>query len=271
MKEINTNNGFIEGIGFQVFASASILTQATYVDANTPVVRQFKEGKSRLLQVFQNSDFISNHGITLISAQFHDAIGGINTVSSSTTQDNLLPFDFHEKLYSLQDITPFIINDNVGATDGGALIIQYDNLPGLKSNLITYEECQRRFSHHFDQVFDYATSATQLGWTNQISLGSIFPIPRIKRDKWYAVAGFSSNISDPQLFRLRGAQFQLPMIFKSTDEYPENYFYINLARVSGLATIPIFYGDDIDTITFDVLSKNDPSTPVVSARFFQLD
>lgn len=253
--QADTGNGILDSVFIQAVSPGGFTIPANFIEANNPPIRQFfPPFRSRLLSVFMgfNFDGSSNNQIILQSPSFHDTQTSLHVNDFSNgnlpgNQSSSLHFDLHEELFSNQQIIPSIFSDGV-LTENACMIVHYDKLADLKSNLISYDVLKKSFRHYASGGGTLLSLGTTTGFENLTSLATLLP-NIIKKEKWYAILNVQASIQN--LIRLRGADFPLPICYSCTQNFPENYFYIEESKRSGIPLIPVFYGENLENTFID--------------------
>jgi hypothetical protein len=124
------------------------------------------------------------------SPRMHDDVRGIRFTAAAANVRNLFD-DWSEQDLFPNDPLWVEITGGGAETDSGALLIYYQNLPGIDARLHMWEEVKSRIVNHLTVVVAVAGPATAGDWSagNVITTSSDL----LKADTDYAVLGYTTD------------------------------------------------------------------------------
>jgi hypothetical protein len=161
--------------------------------------------------------------------------------------------------YGIEDLfpqDPLVVEVTGGAAevDGGALLIYYDNLPGINARLFHREEILPHVAHRFGVEVDLTSSATSMNYSATVAINASFDT--FERGYDYAILGYTCATdglsvglkgADTGNLRLGGPLVALPFLTSS--------WFVELSRKTGLPTIPVFNSGNVASLVADVVAQ----------------
>lgn len=190
-------------------------------------------------------------GLTRVrSPRLHDAAQGIRNRYIVNTPAPLLAEYSRQLLYS-QDTLTVEMTGGAAETDMMALLVSYDNIPGLAANLKTWDQVQPLIANYCGQECNMTTGATagQYGGAQALNASISF----LKANTWYAVLGYEVDaacgvvgLTGSDFGNLRVGGPGLPR-----SEITAGWF-VDLSIRAGRPFIPVFSSANQGNITVDI-------------------
>lgn len=176
------------------------------------------------------------------SPRMHDQAQGLRMQVGDTIPRLLMPSGARQAMYPSDALT-VEMTGGAAETDLGALLLTYDDLPGISANLAAWSEVQGKIKNLVGVEVDATTSATAGQWSGGRALNADFNT--LKAQANYAVLGYQTAtkcgvvaLSGPATGNLKiGGPGPLDCI--ETRQY-----FVDMADMSGKPFIPIINGSD---------------------------
>ena len=200
----------------------------------------------------------------------HDNVQGIrfNTVVSEV--EPLLPMGFKERL---QPQEALILEITGSATSGdlenAALLLYYEDLPGIQQNMASVEAVMSRMEH-LVTVENTLALGTGGGYTGEEALNAETDL--LKPNTNYALIGY--HVDDECLaVGWRGSEtgnLRVGGPGNDTDKEMTKNWFIHLSRVFGLPLIPVFNYANASNILLDGVQDENGTDVTVTSIFAEL-
>lgn len=193
------------------------------------------------------------------SPRMHDAAQGIRLRVPAALPKPLMPMQSRQTLYSQDQL---IIESSGGGaeTDLLALLLYYDNLPGINANLATWDQIAPRIVNYHGVESNLTTSATAGQYGGAQALSANFNT--LKRNESYAILGYTIDaeagtigITGPDIGNLRIGG---PGV---VDPYVTGGWFVDMAQLIGKPMIPIIQSANVENTIVDIAA-----TQVSAAR-----
>ena len=257
---IDTGNGFIDSIGFFAIQPGATFVPAQLSDGDSLTIRRFDPpSKAYIFDVGgQWQSNLGGESFRIHSPQRHDNIDGINIGrTTSGAFEFIIPFGFREEVYQGEQLIVEMTGSALaGQIDWGFIQLFYEKLPKLKSNLIGYDEYAFRSRKLFMKAnfAGYTVGGASGGWLNEVPISSLLQNQVIKRDREYAFLSILQNSSTSQVFRVKGRDFSTPVLYKGIPTVNRGDEYVYRSYSFGVPMIPIFSGENFETLTVSAMS-----------------
>jgi len=204
--------------------------------------------------------------VRVLSPRLHDARECIRIPSIANNPVNLIDPSIMQTLVP-QDALQISLSGSVGAGDieQVILLVYYANLEGIQGNYITYQQFRERFLA-LTAVENNITLGSAGGFSGSESIAADFDVLRGNQE--YAILGAVSNIN---LGCVRYISTDLGNIgpgFPSIALAPDlsRGFFLELARMTGLACIPVFNSANRSSLQIDALGNENGGAPRISTQ-----
>lgn len=250
-------------------APGATLTALTMATGDSLTVRNFVNGKARLLTAFPTGQ-VTLGAIQIRSPRMHDNVRGLQFPNPVTP--NLPPL-FSPAIQDLvaQDQLSVLISGSAVAGDLmlASLLAYYDDLPGIEGNFITPEELKSKM---VDLITVDNTIITTTGpnYTGGVAINATNDL--MKANTPYALIGFTLTVncgcvtwrgSDTGNLRVGGpGRAALP-------ETTRDWFVL-LSNLSGLPCIPVFNSANKANTFVEAQQDENAAATVVTSFFAQL-
>lgn len=251
----------LEIIGGQVTAPGATLTQLTAFTGNSFTIRNApEESNVYLIQAWVKSQAA---GIFRIRSPFlHDNVQGLRFRHKTAQVEPLLADGYLQKLKP-QDTLILELSGSATAGDieQAAMLIYYENLPGIEAKLISPAELNERL----DELFTVEVSITPTtagGWSGEKLISADFDLFKANID--YAVMGYLVSAKCLAV-RIRSSDLGNLGIGgpgESNLNMMTRNFFVDLSYNTGLALIPTFNSAN-RTNTFIDIATDENATPVI--------
>lgn len=202
------------------------------------------------------------------SPRLHDAAQGIRLRTLASNCRPLLGDESKQRLYP-QDVLTFEISGGASETDMASLLLYYPDLPGIDSQLATWDEIKDRVANITTEEQQITTGGTAGDYGGSQAFNADFDT--LKRNVKYAVLGYVSDtrvctvgITGPDTGNLRvgGPGEVAPDITAD--------WFIAQSKALGMPCIPILNAANIGATTFDVASTATSASVNVSVILAEL-
>jgi hypothetical protein len=202
--------------------------------------------------------------------ELHDNVEGIKFVTNPDIIQPQLPYSVLQRLLPQIDLTFEAQGSGVaGDIETGALLIYYENLPGIDARLISEEDLKSRAVNVLS-VENNITNGTAGGYSGEEAFNAEFDLLKANTD--YAILGATAD--NPQaVLRYRGVDsgnlgIGLPLGEAIPDITKE--FFVHMARLTGLNTIPVFNSANVDALLLDVAGNENAQATRIATFLAEL-
>lgn len=259
----------LEIIAGQVTAPSTTQTALTMGSGNSLTVRNAPyESRARLLQAWAD---VQGAGILrLRSPRMHDNVQGIRLDTVVSEPKPLLPWGVAEVLTPQDTITADLSGSaTAGDVEGAALLIYYDDLPGIDANLATFEEIASRIVHTVT-VENTLALGTAGGYSGEESIMAEFDL--LKANTEYALLGYLVD-AECLCVRWRSADTGNLGVGGPGDEGARELtssWFVKLSREYGIPAIPIFNSANKGSILLDGMQDENGADVTVTSILAEL-
>jgi hypothetical protein len=120
----------------------------------------------------------------------HDNLQGIRFTPAAGNNRALLPDELRQVLYS-QDVLTVEVGGGAAETDTAALLLHYDDVPGLDARLATIDQLTPRIANILTIEVVTAAGATAGDWNAGTAINATFDLLKANTD--YAVLGYVTS------------------------------------------------------------------------------
>jgi hypothetical protein len=274
----------LETIHGQLVAAPAAWTPlgaAAFIGGDTPIVRAFRDPyKAWCIGLWARMQ--TGGGVRLRSTDWHDNVSGF-TVGLPTAliapPQQLFPHYQRQPLRSQTTINFDMLGTAVALdVDSMAVTNFYENTGDLSARLID-EPTLDRLSVRGQLMSCQAAIVGGVlgGYSGATGLGA-FAIGggQWRANKDYALVGYQvvTTANGICSICIRGAdtgQCRIGMPGDPTDKNHSANYFVELSRLSGLPTIPVFNAANIGNIIVDMVNDENALTPIVTLYFILLD
>lgn len=253
----------MEILGGQVTAPSTTLTALSMFSGNSLTVRNAKADSAvRLMNLWADNQ--SAGTLRVRSPDLHDNVQGIRLQVAASEPYPLLPG------MGKQHLTPqdqLIVELSGSATAGDIeqafLLVHYEDLPGIEGRFLTFDEFES-LACELVTVENTLSLGTAGGWSGEESLKAEYDLLRANTD--YAVLGYVVS-AECGAIRYRGTDFGNLGIGGpglADAAWLTREWFVNLARQSGLPTIPIINSANMAAILVDGATDENGTDVTVS-------
>jgi hypothetical protein len=171
------------------------------------------------------------------SARLHDIAQAIRYRVLANTTRNFLPDDARQRLYP-QDQLTFEMSGGAAETDSAAMLVYYNDLPGINATLKMWEEIKPRIQNLLTAEVAVAGPATAGDWSGGTALNATFDTFKPNTD--YAVLGYLSDtaglavgVSSSRTGNLRVGGPETTEAIETRD------WFVSLSKALGAPCIPV--------------------------------
>lgn len=261
MKAMQLVTGFVT-------APSTTFTALTMASGDTLSVRAMDGGKAYILAFWSDQQTAGN--VRIRSAQMHDNVQGIRAFSVASEVTPLNPCGANIPLTEFDTL----VIDMTGSATGGDIetfssLWYYENAKGFSARLVTWEQIKA-------QVIDYMyventlATGTAGGYSGEETI--IVEFDQWKTQYDYALLGYQVSAEcacvgwrgpDTSNLRVGG-----PGNETRKDMTGEWFKY--LSQITGLATIPVWYGQNKGSILVDAAQDENGTDVLVTSIFARL-
>ena len=234
------------GISAQVIAgrvtnAAAVVTSVTPNSGDSLQVASFATTSAAYLENLWASQ--ATAGVVRVkSPQMHDQAQGLRLQSGDTQPRLLMPDGARQPLYT-GEILDLAMTGGAAEVDVAAMLLTYDDRPGIAANLAAWSEVQGRVQQLAGVEVDGTTSATAGDWNAGRAINADFN--NLKAGVNYAVLGYTVS-AKCAVVALQGpatGNVRLGGPGSIEAENTRSYF-VDVAEASGKPFIPIINGSD---------------------------
>ena len=222
----------------------------------------------RLLEMW--GDWQTSGFFGIRSPKLHDAVRGIRVKGVAATVTPLLPLGTYQKLFP-QDVLTAEISGSATAGDieTGALLIYYEDLPGVAARLITYDELMKR-GVNTKSVQNTITTTAAGGYSGSAAINAVEDLMKANTD--YALAGYEVDVEiavvgwkGPDTGNVRVGGPGNPSLKHLTGTW-----FVRLARETGLPLIPVINSANKGATFVDGAQDENSGAPILNSHFIEL-
>lgn len=253
-----------------VTAPDTTQTALTLAVGNTLTVRSHPfEANAMLLQVWADNQTAGT--LRIRSPRLHDQVQGIRLDVLSSDVKPLLPKGMGEPLFP-QDTLDVDLSGSATAGDieTAALLVYYQDLPGIDSRLMRPSEVLPRI-RHIVTVENTLALGTGGGYSGEEAIDAEFDLLRANTD--YAILGYLVD-AECAVVRWRGPFSGNLGLGGPGDDAGRDYtrsWFINLSEEHDLGLIPVFNAADKSNVLIDGAQDENGTDVTVTTILAQLD
>lgn len=230
---------------------STTLTALTMATGDSLSVRSFPaDGDAFLLNAWAQEATAGT--LTITSPRMHDNVQGIRSNVLITNPQPLLPRAVMQRLYA-QDTLVVKLSGGGSETDVASLLVWYRNVPGIDSQLHTWDEIKPRIVNILTVENQLTTGGTAGDYGGSAALNTNFDL--LKANKPYAILGYqptaaclSVGIKGPDTGNVRiGGP-------GSTSRIETRAWFIDINQFTGLPTIPVINSANRGSTFVDLIS-----------------
>lgn len=258
----------LEIIGFQATAPGATATAFAAVAGNSLTIRDSRRDVKLVAQTIrrQTAGF---HRIT--SPSLHDNTFGIQFATSASNGYHM--FMPAPQILRPQDTLTVVGTGSATAGDieSGAILLRYDDLPGVDANLIDTATLRRRMRNLF-MTFNTVSAGTSGGWSGSEAIN--VETDAFKANTEYALLGISVSQNAACSIRVVGPDWGnlgigVPARTDTGVNSDMNYFQL-LSDATGEACIPVMNSANKALTTIDCLQDENGADPVAVLHWAEL-
>jgi len=244
-------------------APGTTLTALTMQGGTSLTVRNAADGsKIELLQAWAKNQ---TAGVLRVrSPQLHDNVQGIRLNVLAADPENLLPTRPLQPLIPQDTLVAELSGSGTaGDIEIGALLVAYQDLPGITGRFIDPDELSRR-AEALVTVENTISTGTSGDFTGAEALNAEFDLLRANRD--YALLGFNVSAVCGAV-RYRGSDFgNLGVGGPGNQTNPSALaeYFVRLSRIAGEPWIPVFNAANVANLLVDVIQDEDGADVTVT-------
>lgn len=145
-------------------------------------------GRTYLENLWRNG--VSAGFVRVRSPRMHDNLQGIRFTPAAGNNRALLPDELRQILYS-QDVLTVELAGGAAETDTAALLLHYDDVPGLDARLATLDQLTPRIANVLTVEVATAAGATAGDWNAGTAINATFDLLKANTD--YAILGYVTS------------------------------------------------------------------------------
>ncbi len=259
----------LEVLGGQVTAPGTTLTAWTMNSGNSLTIRNGAVGSDiKLINMWTKNQ---TDGILRVkSPMMHDNVQGYRAQAQSAISQSVWPVGYGQNLKP-QDILSAEQTGSATAGDIeiGALLVYYDNLPGIDSRLIGTAELKGRMLNMLTVQNTLATG-TSGGWSGEEAINADFDVLKANTD--YAILGYVVETLAGSV-RWRGADLGNLGVGGPCDPNNNDYqarYFVNLTEKTGIDLIPVFNSANKGALLMDSHQDENGTDVIVSTILAEL-
>lgn len=252
-----------------VTAPSTTFTAWTLASGNSLTIRNAPlETNIRLLSAWADQQTAGN--LRIRSPRLHDNVQGIRLLAVASEVEPLLPMYGAQKLISQDTLT---IEQTGSATAGdietGAILVYYDQLPGIDARFLSPEDVNQRTVNLVGQENSLATGTTG-GYSGEESIVAEFD--NFKANTDYALLGYLVSAECASI-RWRGTDTGNLGVGGPGNELRKQLtanWFVALSHAFGIPLIPVFNSANKNAILIDAAQDENGTDVIVTSIFAQL-
>lgn len=251
----------LEVLGGLATAPGTTLTALTMNVGNSATIRSAGFDK-RILLLQAWADNQAAGILRIRSPRLHDNVQGIRARVVASEADPLLPWIAPQRLYP-QDVLTLEISGSATAGDieTAALLVYYEDLPGIAGRFIGPDELSKRAVHTLTVENSLATG-TSGGYSGEEALNVEFDL--LKQNVDYALVGYLVD-AECAIVRWRGSDtgnIGVGGPGNESDKVLTAGWFVTLAQAFGMPLIPVFNAANRANVLLDC-SQDEVGTDVI--------
>ena len=259
----------MEVIGGLATAPGATATALTMFAGNSNTVRQHENAKvTRLLTAW--ADVQAAGQLRIRSPKLHDAVQGIRLDTTIGDVSPLLPIGPAQRMWPNDPLTLDIVGSaTAGDIESAALLLYYEDLPGVAARFIAPEEVNRRVQNIFTVENTLATG-TAGGYSGEEALNAEFDLGQASVD--YALLGYMVDV-ECLLVGWRGAEtgnLRVAGPGNETLRHVTSEWFLRLSRMLAIPLVPVFNYTNRAGILVDAAQDENGADVTVTSIFAQL-
>jgi hypothetical protein len=250
-------------------APGATLTALTMAAGDSLTVRNFVNGKARLLTAFPTGQTTLG-AFQIRSPRMHDNVRGLQYPNPVAPNFPPLWTPACQELVA-QDQLNVLISGSAGAGDLmlASLLVMYDDLPGIEGNFITPDELKSKMVD-LVTIQNTITTTTGPNYTGAVAINATNDL--MKANTPYALLGYALTVacgcvtwrgSDTGNLRVGG--FGQPTMLEDTRDW-----FIKLSQLSNLPCIPVFNSANKANTFVEAQQDENAAATVLYSFFAQL-
>lgn len=204
------------------------------------------------------------------SPQLHDNVQGTRLRHVVSEVYPLLPDMHQEKLRTQDTLTVELTGSSTPADiETAALLVYYDELPGINARLITPDELQERMLHVLT-VENTITTGAAGGYSGEEALNAEFDLLKANTD--YAIAGYLVSVECAAV-RWRGVDtgnLGVGGPGHEADKGLTRNWFVDLSNKLGRPAIPVFNSANVQGILVDAAQDENATAVVLTTILVEL-
>jgi len=258
----------LEVLGGIATAPSATLTTVTYAAGNSGTIRDYQEGSAKIVAAWVKSRTAGK--LLIKSPMMHDNIQGFMARHLAAHVAPLWPKGAKQVVRS-GDLLTVQLTGSATAADKeiAGLIIAYDNLPGVESRLMAWDEIKDKIEHILT-VENTITAVDSANYSGSEAINA--ETDYLQADRDYAILGYMVNVVCG-VVRYSSASFAPLGIGGPGDIATREVtreFFKNLSIDQGIAAIPVFNSNNKGSVLIDVLQDEDATAVIVTTILAQL-
>lgn len=238
----------LEVITGQVTNPSTAVTLLTANTGNSFAVRSTAPGAD--IELLNAWAFTATAGVLRVrSPRMHDAVQNTRYQTVASQPRPVMAFEESQLLYS-QDTIIAEMSGDAAAVDLATLLVYYNDLPGISSNLHSWSEVMPLISKLTTVEVDLTSSGTSCNYSATVALNGTFDT--LIADQWYAILGYECGTTGGTL-GITGADtgnLRVGGPLYNQTEFTADWFAM-LSRITGKPLIPVVNSANRAAINLD--------------------
>jgi len=178
----------IEVVGGHVTNVSTTITAMTANTGNSFTVRNFSDPARAWLDGLW-AQAATAGVIRVRSPKLHDFTQGIRFTDVAAVSRTLIPEGLSQMLYAQDNLT-FEMSGGASETDAGAMLIYYEDLPGVDARLATWDQVASRILFVLTVEVSVTNPTTAGDWSAGTAINATFDLLKANTD--YAILGYQA-------------------------------------------------------------------------------
>lgn len=256
--------------GYVTGAPGTAMDALTMLSGNSLTLRNAKEGSKIWLIGVWALNQANDTWLRIRSPRLHDNVEGMTFAVPALNVKPLLPLGVKQELISQDTLVVEMMDSGaLNDLDYVCLLVYYEDLPGVDGRFITLAEFEER-SKNIIAVRNTLTLDTDGTYDAEEAINAEYDLMKANTD--YALVGTHVRDRVP-VIRYRGTDtgnLGVGVPGGIGEQWITGGFFVNLARLTGLACIPVMNSANKSNFLIDSVATENDVTQEVSTIFSEL-
>jgi hypothetical protein len=239
------------------------------VSGDSLSVSNFAIGKvASLVQIWADVQLAGT--VRVRSPKFHDNVNGIRIDTIASDVQPLMPWGVMQPLYPNDTLIVELAGSSTAGDIENVVLLEYfDEMPGVQSRLLTWEQVRGRIDQ-FLTVENTIATGTAGGYSGAEAINA--EIDQFQQGQDYAILGYKTDI-EAAAVGYRAVDFGNLRVGGPGDETHLQFYadwFIRLSNAYGKAMIPVFNGSNKSSVLIDAVQDENGTDITVTTYLARL-